>query len=262
MQTMVRRGTRAPFALIMLTALSFAPTLAEARCATPRHYVELLTPLDRPLPVGGHLVVAIRVGHRAADGPEIRDPFGDAPSIEGLALVQGAARIALRSESIGGGLFRMIPERALTEGTYTLVGFRETSQTTGETRDVPREVVVRGALPPPPAAIEVTSARYDQAATERTRWGSRTRYSSTYRFGEALPSGLVAVGLVAPSGWIHVQPRAGARELAASGAFGGSHCGDGQVPGVTRPEDGLRVRLALVDAYGRVVVGQRAVRIE
>jgi hypothetical protein len=70
----------------------------------------------------------------------------------------------------------------------------------------------------------------------------------------------VRVAFASRDQWV-VVPRTGERELVAAGAYGGSHCGDGHVPGLGRPRVGLDVHLVLIDAFGRVVTGTQTVRI-
>ena len=245
---------------LALCALAVTPAPSSARCAPPRHYAELLTPLDVPLPVGAHLVFAVRAGYAPRGAHVSRTPDDQGVRIDGVFLVAGETRTALRGEHIGGGLFRMIPERPLAAGRYALVGAGP-APVEGAPEPT-REVVIGGALPASSPIVSVTAARYRRTSEGESRWGERFAYRSTFTLDRAIPSGIVAAMLVSRSGAIVTSAREGARELTANGAYGGSHCGDASVPGLVRPESGASVHLVLIDSAGRAVTSTRTVRID
>lgn len=243
-----------------LCALAVTPAPSSARCAPPRHYAELLTPLDVPLPVGAHLVVAVRSGYEPRGARVSRTPDYRGVSVDGVFVVAAETRTALRGEHIGGGLFRMIPERPLAAGRYTLVGFGP-APVEGAPEPT-RELIIGGELPPSSPIVSVTAARARRSSEGESRWGERFAYRSTFTLDRAIPRGIIAAMLVTQSGAIVTSAREGMRELTANGAYGGTHCGDGSVPGLVRPESGASLHLVLVDSAGRVVTSTRTVRID
>lgn len=248
------------YVFFVALALLALPTAAEARCAAPRLYAELVTPLDAPVPVGANLLVRLRTGHEYGRLPEVARTADDTVTITGLVLTANDTRIALRSEPITGGLVRLVPERPVPAGTYTLSGFARTDPSSGASIAVPHLVTFRGALPALPAPVAVTAATHTERSLGETRWGERTGYRTAFTLERALPTGILFAAFRTSSGAV-VVPRAQGRELVSEGEYGGRHCGDGHVPGTVRASRGVEVSLVMVDAYGRVVESTARVRV-
>jgi hypothetical protein len=91
-------------------------------CAAPRYFADLVTPIDRPLPLNAPLLVTVASARSGALEVQRGQTVITPPS---LALVQGETRHPLQSESIGPGLFVYRAESPLEPGEYQLEGFAE-----------------------------------------------------------------------------------------------------------------------------------------
>lgn len=204
-------------------ALALAPAPAGARCAMRGLVVEVLTPLDRPIPRAAGILIALRPssGTRAEVAP-IGSATVGTPGEAGGTIVL--------AETLAPGLYR-IPLASITPGPHTLRG------------------VVAGELAftvatAPPAAPPPAPALTSVTVEARGRAGTR----ATASLARAAPP--AAIGLVVHAGGRAIAYAPLAHRSAPSlTAFG--RC-DRVPDGARSPAQGDSITLRFVDAHGQL----------
>ncbi len=219
------------FAAVLSAMLSLLVTAALAQdgdtgCPPRGFTAQLVTPAAGTLPPAGALVVGLFPG---GSGPSALPP--------GLALSRRRASVALRSETIAPGLYRLIPETERLAGSYALSGVAGS----------PQLVFRRAPLAAPPAVPALERAERYLVAS-----GSERRLEVRATFGFPIPEDVVAVVSYwgdddAPDAFTRAAPTQRSLVLFTSG-----ECDP--YPDGTRapPQAGGRVRVAFVDRHGQV----------
>src|SRR5690606_31648759 len=217
---------RIPFALVLTAAALATASLAlgqePAECPPEGLVPQLMTPPAEYLPADGALVVGLFPG-----GSDTR---GELPP---LALTRRRQTIALRSEAIAPGLFRLVPESRL-RGRYDLTGL-----------SAPQLYFRRAALPPPP-----TTPVLERVERYLVASGGEPRMEVRAHFAFPLPPNVVAVVSAwgedeEPDAWARSTPTQRSLVLAARGQCDAAL-------GASPPQTGGSVRVAFVDRHGQV----------
>lgn len=217
---------RARFALILsvlLVGLALALPRAAARCARRGMELAALTPLDRPIPHGAGILLALRTSSDF-------DANASPPTTVTIGT-QGMGGGALTMvETLAPGLYR-VPAAPIDPGRHSLRGLW------------PAEVaftVSAAPLPPPPPAPDVASI----VVEDHGRGGTSSR--ATMR--TPVPTSAVAIVVAAASGPIgYAVPTD--RSAPSLTTFG--RCASGP-DGTRNPQVGEPIVLRYVDAHARL----------
>ncbi|MCB9656934.1 MAG: hypothetical protein R3B40_25415 [Polyangiales bacterium] len=231
---------------------------AEALCAMPVPSGRIVTPLERPVPRDGSLLVALDYGYVRGGVPVTSGPNGELTLSHAAALVRGATRIPLTPTTLPGGLVRLDFARAPADGEYTVEGL------TPEGVTLPR-LTIGGTLAAAPA--DPGLARVTHFERRESREASRGRiellhYVTRVRLTRAVP-GAYSFVVLEPVGGGDVQlidVGTGGTELLAEATLGG-RCGSPTVTGRGQVRVGSEVRALVVDMYGRVSTPGGTVRV-
>lgn len=196
-------------------------------CARPGFSAQLMTPAAGYLPRDGALVVGMFPG---GSGPSTLPP--------GIALTRGRRSIALRSETIAPGLFRLIPETQRLGGSYVLSGVAAT----------PQLLFRRTPLAAPPTAPALERAERYLVAS-----GSERRLEVRAHFGFPIPEDVVAVVSywgddATPDAFTRAAPTQRSLVLFTTTGPCDAHPEGTSAP----PQTGGRVRVAFVDRHGQL----------
>lgn len=200
---------------------------ADTGCPPQGFTVQLVTPAAGTLPPAGALVVGLFPG---GSGPSALPP--------GLALSRRRASVALRSETIAPGLYRLIPETERLAGSYVLSGIA------GQ----PQLVFRRGPLAAPPTAPALERAERYLVAS-----GSERRLEVRATFGFPIPEDVVAIVSYwgdddTPDAFTRAAPTQRSLVLFTTSGECDPYPEGTRAP----PQTGGRVRVAFVDRHGQV----------
>lgn len=225
----LRRHLLTCSALTAIVAIASAALAQDdtAPCAPEGFTAQLMTPAAGYLPRDGALVVGVFAG---GSGPS------ELPA--GIALTRGRRSVAVRSERIAPGLFRLIPESQRLAGSYVLSGVAATPQ-----------LVFRRAPPaaPPTAPALERAERYLVAS------GSDRRLEVRAHFAFPIPENVVAVVSYwgddeEPDSFTRAAPTQSSLVLSTTTDGCETHPEGTHPP----PQTGGRVRVAFVDLHGQV----------
>ncbi len=211
-----------------VASVSVAQAPEPPSCPRPGFTLQLMTPAAGYLPRDGALVAGLFLG-----GPVVS---GDPPA--GVALTRGRRSVAVRSETIAPGLFRLVPETTRLSGRYDLTGVATTPQL--YFRRAPL------AAPPTVPALERIE-RYLVAGADGRHLELRAQ------FAFPIPEGVVAVLSYfgdgdTPDAFVRSAPTQSSLVLYSSGGDCDTHPPGTHPP----PESGGTVRVAFVDQHGQV----------
>lgn len=217
---------------LVLTAVALATASVAVgqdppSCPEQGFVPQLMTPPAEYLPDAGGLVVGLVPGGRDASG-----------TLPALSLTRRRQTVALRSEPIAPGLFRLRADAQRLRGSYALSGLPGAPQLTFR----------RGALPPPPVAPGLERAERYLVAT-----GDERRLEVRAHFAFPLPPDVVAVLSAwgdddTPDAWVRSSPTQ--RSLVLFTTRG--DCGAAPAGARNPPQTGGTVRVAFVDRHGQV----------
>lgn len=214
---------------IVFLWLAIAIPRADARCATRDLALEVMTPLDRPIPAGGAIVLALRPtarGSGSAIGPSSATIGTPGMGEGGLTMV----------ETIAPGLYR-VPLGGTPPGPHTLRGVfaTELSFTVSSAPLV---------TPPAPDLLGVTIG-------PRGRGGA----NATARLGAPAPATAIGIVIYTSDGAISYVP---IRDRSAPSLVGFGRC-DPWPDGASPPSSGASIALRYLDATGQLSPLSRAV---
>lgn len=197
---------------------------AGASCSPPTFAAQLMTPMTDRTPRDASLVVGLF-------------PGGAAAALPTLTLERGRRTVALRSEPIAPGLYRVTPDVRRISGRYRMTGVA------GD----PEVLFRRAALPPAPTRPQLEAVERYIVASDGT---PRTELRA--RFGFPVPSGVVAVlsyygDDATPDLFARAMPERTELVLWSS---------SGRCPslpeGASAPPESGTLRVAFVDQYGQL----------
>ncbi len=230
------RAREALLASAIACAIASAAVAQDEPCPREGFTAQLMTPAAGYLPRDGALVVGLF-------------PGGSSPSAapSGLTLTRGRRSVALRTETIAPGLFRLVPETTRLGGSYVLSGVA----------GGPQLLFRRLPLPAAPTTPALARAeRYLVASGDERRLEVR----ATFDF--PLPEDVVAV-----VSWFgdDDEPDAFARSAPTQRSlvlFTSGGCEPHPEGTNAPPETGGSVRVAFVDKHGQVSPRSEAASIQ
>lgn len=227
---MRRTSTIAPVLIaIAVATTSIALGQEPSDSCAPRGLVpQLMTPAADYVPQGAALVVGLFPGGSDTSG-----------ALPPIALTRRRRTVALRSEPIAPGLFRLVPETERLRGRYEVSGLSAARQLHFR----------RGTLPPAPAA-----PRLERVERYLVASGGERRLEVRAHFAFPLPTDIVAVVSAwgddddEPDAFVRSSPTQ--RSLVLFTTRG--ECEPALEGASAPPQTGGTVRVALVDRHGQV----------